>query len=890
MVESAERGDRRKGLSLGTRIFLVCGLILALALGAAIAITSVLGNRIGLAAAKERILAGNSVQIASQQQRYQQLALQTRILTADPELKAYLLRAIDEGDRLSILDQLDERQSDLGYDFALLVDPQGRLLVRTDQPDAPSVDLSSRPLIRTVLEEYDASGIWQEGNRIYEAVAVPLALTQNVFGFLAVGYAINDVRALEVKRVTGSEVAYLTSTNAGASVVASTLASGQQDRLVAALRRKGDLLARVTEQGSAIDSVELELEGGRWLALLAPLKDSAGKPAGASIALASLDKELAGYMRIRNLLIAIGAIAVLAALALSYFLSRRVFRPVLQLVKAANAARDGNYDTPMPAGGPGEVADLSSAFNTLLADLRERRDMAAYVASLSRSLPEPAGRADAPARPEMQKLSVLGVELRRYASPRQSADPDATLARLSRDLKRILNAVDAHSGHLEAVFGHRALASFSGPTRSERALGAASEIARTVSTRESAFDDEQPPAIALASGDAMTGAVTYSEGSERTLIGLPMQQVEGLLREASPGDILLSPAVHGDIAPGLAQAGIELAPQRGILSTQAIFHMSSDQVAHLRRGDGSLGPTRVAEVEDLPTRAPGAPARRLDSLTDLGPGSILGGRFEILSTLGAGGMGIVFKARDRTLDDLVALKMLKQEVTGDGALVERLKTELKLARKITHPNVLRTFDFGEVDGAPFISMEYVRGLTLRSMLEQSGRLPYSAGLRLARQMTSGLAAAHAQAILHRDIKPENVILDALGNAKIMDFGLARPVSRLTPGQTQAGFIVGTPHYLAPEQLEGKEPDTRADVYACGVVLFEVFTGHLPFGGANAMEIILAHLKEPPASPRQYWAETPPALERLLMRCLEKSPEARFADAGELGRELDRLTA
>ena len=891
----ADRGDRRRGMSLGTRIFLVSGLLLALALGAAVVVTSVLGNRIGLETAKERIQAGNSVQSASQQQRYEQLGLQTRILTADPELKAYLLRAIDEGDRLSILDQLDERQSDLGYDFALLVDPQGKLLARTDQPDAPPVDLSKRPLIEKVLSEFEASGIWQEGDKIYESVAVPLALTQNVFGFLVVGYAINDVRALEVKRVTGTEVAYLTATSSGATVVASTLASGQQDRLVAALRRQGNLLASVTEEGKAIDSVELPLEGGRWLALLAPLKDASGKAAGASIALASLDKELAGYRRIRDLLLGLGLVSLVAALAVSYFLSRRVFKPVRQLVTAANAARDGNYDVPMPRGGPGEVAELSGAFDTLLADLRERRDMAAYVSSLARSLPEPSVRGEVPSKPEMQKVSVVGVELRRYASPRQSADPEATLSRLSRDLKRILNAVDAHSGSLDAVFGHRALASFRGPTRAERALSAAAEISSTVSAKENAFDDEQPPAVAIASGDAMTGAVNYTDGAERTLVGLPLQQVEGLLREATPGDILLSSAVHDEVAQGLAQSGIELAPQRGILSTQALFMLDAEHAKSLSGRSGSVAPTRVAALAsddfESPTAIGGAGAApKYETLADIGPGTLLGSRFEILSTLGAGGMGVVFKARDRTLDDLVALKMLKREVTGDRQLVERLKTELKLARKITHPNVLRTFDFGEVDGNPFISMEYVRGLTLRSMLEQSGRLPYSAGLRLARQLTSGLAAAHAQAILHRDIKPETVILDALGNAKIMDFGLARPVNRLTPGQTQAGFIVGTPHYLAPEQLEGKEPDTRADVYACGVVLFEVFTGQLPFGGTNAMEIILKHLNDPPVPPKSVWPEMPPELDLLLLRCLEKSPERRFADAGELGRALDRLSA
>ncbi|MEZ5312201.1 MAG: HAMP domain-containing protein [Thermoanaerobaculia bacterium] len=365
--------ERRRGLSLGTRIFLVSGLLLAVALGVAVAVTSVLGNRIGVAAAKERILAGNSVQAASQQQRYQQLQLQTRILTADPELKAYLLRAIDEGDRLSILDQLDERQSDLGYDFALLVDPRGRLLVRTDQPDAPPIDLAKRPLIAKVLEEYEGFGIWQEGDKIYEAVGVPLALNQNAFAFLVVGFEINDVRALEVKRVTATEVAYLTATSSGAAVVASTLAPGQQDRLVAALRRQGNLLASVTEQGKAVDAVDLELEGGRWLALLAPLKDAAGKAAGASIALASLDRELAGYRRIRDLLVILGLVSLLAALGISYLLSRRVFAPVRQLVGAANAARGGNYDTRMPEGGPGEVAELSGALNTLLADLRERR-------------------------------------------------------------------------------------------------------------------------------------------------------------------------------------------------------------------------------------------------------------------------------------------------------------------------------------------------------------------------------------------------------------------------------------------------------------------------------------------------------------------------------------
>ena len=877
--------ERRRGLSLGTRIFLVTGLLLVLALGVAIIVTSYLGNRIGLATATERILAGNSVQSVSQQERYQQLSLLTQILTADPELKAYLLRAIDERDQLSLLDQLDERQADLGYDFALMVDPQGRLLVRTDQPDAPPADLSERPLVKKVLVDFEASGVWQEGNKIYEAVAVPLTLSQNVFAYLVVGFAINDVRALEVKRVTGTEVAYLTGTSTGVAVVASTLAPAQQDRLLAALRTRGDLLSRVTERGQAADQVEIALEGGRWLALLAPLKDATGASAGASVALASLDKELVGYTRIRNILLGLGLVTIVAALIVSYLVSRRVFKPVRQLVAAATAARSGNYEVPMPTGGPGEVADLATAFNTLLVDLRERRDMAAYVSALSRNLPEPVARGEAPSKAERARLTLVGVDLRRFASPRQTADPEALMQRLSRDLKRILNAVEAHGGHLEAVFGHRAIASFSGGMQSDRALAAAAEMLAAISKSDSALEESQPPAIAISSGEAVTGAVNFTDNAERTVIGLPLQQVEGLLREAAAGDILLSPAVHAEVEAGLAGAGIELSPQRGLLSTQAIYILAGDDATRVAGRSISAAATALTD----PASGVGSGVS-FDTLSDVGPGTLLGSRFEILSTLGAGGMGVVFKARDRELDDLVALKMLKREVAGDGVLVERLKSELKLARKITHPNILRTFDFGDIDGNPFISMEYVRGLTLRSMLERSGRLPYSAGLRLARQLTSGLAAAHALAIIHRDIKPENIILDSQGNAKLMDFGLARPVTRLTPGQTQAGFIVGTPHYLAPEQLEGKEPDQRADVYACGVVLFEVFTGRLPFGGDNLMEIISKHLREAPAAPHEFWPEIPPVLEQLLLRCLEKNPAARYADAAALVVELDKLTA
>src|SRR4029079_18582437 len=266
------------------------------------------------------------------------------------------------------------------------------------------------------------------------------------------------------------------------------------------------------------------------------------------------------------------------------------------------------------------------------------------------------------------------------------------------------------------------------------------------------------------------------------------------------------------------------------------------------------------------------------------PGALMGQRFEILSVLGAGGMGVVYKARDRDLDDLVALKMLKRELWGDRNQLERLKVELKLARKITHPNVLRTHDFGEIDGIPYISMEYVRGVPLRYLLDQSGRLPYSAGLRLAKQLCAGLGAAHAVGVMHRDIKPENLILEPTGNAKLMDFGIARAVNRMDrieTGQTAAGFIVGTPLSLSPEQLRGEEIDTRADIYSSGVVLYEMFTRAPPFHAPTAVEIMLKHLREPPPPPHTHWPEIPPRLEAIVLRCLAKEPDARYRSVDEL---------
>jgi serine/threonine-protein kinase len=234
--------------------------------------------------------------------------------------------------------------------------------------------------------------------------------------------------------------------------------------------------------------------------------------------------------------------------------------------------------------------------------------------------------------------------------------------------------------------------------------------------------------------------------------------------------------------------------------------------------------------------------------------------------------------------------MLKPSALIDAEQLDRLKSEIKLARKITHPNVLRTFDFGEVDGHPYISMEYVRGLTLRYLLKETRRIPYSAGLRIARQLCAGLGAAHEVGVLHRDIKPENLILEQTGNAKLMDFGIARPIRRSAPGHTQQGTFLGTPNYSAPEQLAGEELDQRADIYSCGVLMCEMFCGRLPFSGSNTLEIYIAQTQAAPIKPSDYWPEIPPPLEAIILRCLQRLPQDRFSSAAELIQALAQLRA
>jgi serine/threonine-protein kinase len=620
-----------------------------------------------------------------QADRYNKLKLGIRVLANDPGFKS----VVETKDAATMLDTLKERNEETKADFFIVTDPSGVVVARTDRPSAQGEDLSKAPIVMKPLEGEESATVWRTSDRLYHAVSVPIVTGQALMGVLVAGYGINEALASDIRKLTHSEIAFVTvAPGAPPQLAVSSLGPKES-----ALR---EALGRPELASGSADNFEIDLAGDRHVGVEVPLKTATGQTVGAVMALRSKDAEMAGFRRFRNSLIMVSAGVMALGLLFAYLGAARITGPVRRLADLVERARNGSYSGKVDVDTGDEIGTLAKTFNRLLADLREKEQLIDFL------------------REETVQKKAAGV--------------------------------------------------------TQEATGA---------------------------------SVTMSETAALTTV-----------------------------SPALA----------------------------MRRGD------------------------------------LFASRYELLSTLGKGGMGVVYLARDQQLDEEVALKVLRPDVLKDDpTILDRFKKETKLARRITHRNVLRTHDFGETGGTAYISMEYLEGVTLKDLISSKGALPIGVGLRIAKQMCQGLEAAHAQGVVHRDIKPQNMlILPETGDLKIMDFGIAS-VSDMKAGAgasglTTAGTVMGTPDYIPPEQAQGSPADYRSDIYSLSVVLFEVFTGRLPFTADTIMKVVLAHIRNPPPPPRTINDHIPAALEAVILRGLQKEPSARYQSVEELARDLDEVSS
>ena len=268
---------------------------------------------------------------------------------------------------------------------------------------------------------------------------------------------------------------------------------------------------------------------------------------------------------------------------------------------------------------------------------------------------------------------------------------------------------------------------------------------------------------------------------------------------------------------------------------------------------------------------------------------VLGERYQLQDPIGRGGMATIYRGRDLRMDRVVAIKVLREVYSTDAKFVARFQQEAKAASALQHPNIVQVYDYGQTDGNYYIVMELIEGTDLRRYLRGRGVLDVDRSVIIAHDVALGLGAAHRRGIVHRDVKPQNILVGRDGSIKLTDFGIASVYKDINAERlTTTGMTLGTVQYYAPEQAQGEIVSPAADVYALGIVMYEMLTGRTPFDGDNPVAVAMQHIQDPPTPPRQLNSNIPPALEEIILRCLEKVPEMRFRDGSQLARALETL--
>ncbi len=267
---------------------------------------------------------------------------------------------------------------------------------------------------------------------------------------------------------------------------------------------------------------------------------------------------------------------------------------------------------------------------------------------------------------------------------------------------------------------------------------------------------------------------------------------------------------------------------------------------------------------------------------------LLAGRYELIEKIGEGGMAVVYKARCRLLNRYVAIKILRPEFTKDESFIDSFKKESQAAAGLSHPNIVSVYDVGKEGNLHFIVMELVEGKPLSQLISEKGRLDYKEAIEITKQVASALSLAHKNQIIHRDVKPHNILITSTGVAKLADFGIAQAVSNSTMVDGKDNKVMGSVHYLSPEQARGSYVDERTDIYSLGIVLYEMLTGQVPFDGDNPISIALMHINDPMTPPSRLVSGIPPQLEKVVLKATDKYQNNRYSTADEMIKDLDNI--
>jgi len=853
-------------LGFAARLFLASALLVVLALGISGLVTYAVGYGIARNDAGNSLEHSRAVQQNFQKLRFQQLNLMAQFMATDPAILNYLVKSGGDSqsgharaDVRSIADLLSKRQMEVGFDFGMVLDPHGVLLARSGDGNTGHENMATDSVVAAAMQsQAAASGYWLRDGRAYQVVVARIADRAHLSGYLVLALGMDKALLQDVKQVSGAELVLLDTHGGKYSSVTSTLDQQRLDALNQALADLHPLPTGV---------FDLKVSGEHWLAYVDPLGQEGS--AGAALTLTSFDQAMGGFSSILAVQFLVALVATLLAVSCSWWLSRRLGKPLRELADAAQSAARGDFQRRFKADGEGEIARLTRAFDSLLSDLREKSEIENYMADLAKYQPE--GTSDhavntrgAATSPESLSGAFLAVRLHDTLDA-NLAMPDRVVMAFNQVLRNLEMPAILHDGKLVATAGNTVFMVFKDV---ESAFTVAGQIMHVAESQG------QKLSTAAALGTIIIGPVEWTSGGAASLIGVPIRQLEEMLPDAMPGMLLVTTEfakAARSFAGAKSRRVVGVSTGRELNQLQAVKPLTSTP--------GEIGTFAATQ------RMAGSGA--LIGTPKLFPGMLLDSRYEILTELGIGGNGVVYKARDRQLNELVAIKTIKYEDSQDTPLLDAMKSEIRLARKITHRNVVRIYDLGEVGGVPFISMEYVRGMTLRYLLQNRALVPFAAGLRIMRQVCTALQVAHEQSVLHRDIKPENVMLEPSGNAKLMDFGLASRI-RYGHGPTAKLLVVGTQPYSSPEQLRGEEVDERTDIYACGVMMYQMFTGKLPFNARDIAQLIEQQDHEEYLAPIAHVLGFPAPLAALIGACLKADRELRPKSAAVVLEALENM--